>query len=124
MNHHMANDGINGVSVGLPKRKRWRMEPRHVIVLACFLATLAMYMERVGFSIAFTELAKSTQLDESVKGTVLSAFFWGYALSQVRGDEAPCVHACTVSHAVSHACSFQACHATPIRLLTAVVMSR
>ncbi|KAG1674435.1 hypothetical protein FOA52_012963 [Chlamydomonas sp. UWO 241] len=74
-----------GAPVGLPKRKYSSIEPRHVIVLACFLATLCMYMERVGFSIAFTELAKTAALDESIKGTVLSAFFWGYALSQVPG---------------------------------------
>jgi len=80
--------GLHGSSVGLPKRRRGRVEPRHIIVLACFLATLVMYMERVGFSIAFTELAKSAELDESMKGTVLSAFFWGYALSQVPGGAA------------------------------------
>ena len=38
---------------------------------------------QVGFSIAFTAMAKDANLDESVKGTVMSAFYWGYALSQV-----------------------------------------
>ncbi len=59
------------------------MEARYSIVFMAFLATLAMYVERVGFSIAFTELAAIGKLDESAKGAVLSAFFWGYALSQV-----------------------------------------
>lgn len=41
-------------------------------------------MERVGFSIAFTAMAKQAGLSEALKGTVLSAFFWGYAVSQAR----------------------------------------
>lgn len=53
-------------------------------MLATFLATFTAYVERVGFSIAFTDLAKEAGVDESVKGAVLSAFYWGYALSQVR----------------------------------------
>ncbi len=70
-------------------KKKWRMEPRYTIVLATFLATLTAYVERVGFSIAFTAMADKASLDESVKGTVLSAFYWGYALSQVRSLSAP-----------------------------------
>ncbi|CAM9760326.1 unnamed protein product [Choristocarpus tenellus] len=42
-------------------------------------------MERMGFSIAFTQLAATEGLDEGVKGRVLSAFFYGYALMQVPG---------------------------------------
>ncbi|KAG2423950.1 hypothetical protein HXX76_014891 [Chlamydomonas incerta] len=66
-------------------RSRYRIEPRYVIVLATFLATFTAYVERVGFSIAFTDLAKEAGVDESVKGAVLSAFYWGYALSQIPG---------------------------------------
>ena len=65
--------------------KRGGIEARHVIVATSFLATFVMYAERVGFSIAFTAMAKSASLDESVKGKVLSAFYWGYAISQVPG---------------------------------------
>ncbi|KAF5827740.1 major facilitator superfamily domain-containing protein [Dunaliella salina] len=62
------------------------MEQRHIIVLATFLATFCAYVERVGFSIAFTAMAKdNASIGESVKGTVLSAFYWGYGLSQVPG---------------------------------------
>lgn len=60
-----------------------RIEPRYVIVGATFLATLTAYVERVGFSIAFTAMAKEAHLEEAMKGTVLSAFYWGYGLSQV-----------------------------------------
>jgi ACS family sodium-dependent inorganic phosphate cotransporter len=52
------------------------MPHRYIIVLATFLATFSAYVERVGFSIAFTDLAKEAGLDESVKGGVLSAFYW------------------------------------------------
>lgn len=59
------------------------LEPRHLIVLACFLATLSAYVERVGFSIAYTAMAKADKVDEATKGTVLSAFYWGYGVAQV-----------------------------------------
>ncbi len=62
---------------------RRRLEARHLIVLACFLATLSAYVERVGFSIAYTAMAKIDKVDEATKGTVLSAFYWGYGVSQV-----------------------------------------
>ena len=65
-------------------RKHWsRLEARYQIVFACFLATFTAYVERVGFSLAFTALAKEAGVGEGTKGTVLSAFFWGYAVSQV-----------------------------------------
>ena len=72
-----------GGVVGLPQRNRWKLEPRYQIVLACFLATFSAYVERVGFSIAFTKIAEEGGLHEGTKGTVLSAFYWGYAVSQV-----------------------------------------
>lgn len=72
--YHAPNSGAH---------KRSLVEPRHLIVLACFLATLAAYVERVGFSIAYTAMAKVDKVDEATKGTVLSAFYWGYGVSQV-----------------------------------------
>lgn len=58
-------------------------EPRHQITLLCFLATFTAYVERVGFSIAYTAMAKRASVSEAIKGTVLSSFYWGYGLSQV-----------------------------------------
>jgi len=58
-------------------------EPRHQVTLLCFLATFTAYMERVGFSIAYTAMARDADVSEVVKGTVLSAFYWGYGISQV-----------------------------------------
>ena len=71
------------------KKPWWYLQPRFVVVLATFLATAAAYVERVGFSIAFTAMAKDANVDESVKGTVLSSFYWGYALSQVGSTVGP-----------------------------------
>ena len=78
--HGSHSDGSKLQLVGL---KKPRFEPRFQVVIACFLATLTMYFERVGFSIAYTAMAKEAAVDEAVKGTVLSAFYWGYGVSQV-----------------------------------------
>eukprot|EP00887_Chlorella_sp_A99_P001216 scaffold14.g1216.t1 len=67
------SNGVDSKARG--RRPRW--QPRFHIVLACFLATLVAYVERVGFSIAYTAMAKQAE--------VLSAFFWGYGLSQIPG---------------------------------------
>lgn len=63
--------------------RRTLLQRRHAVTLACFLATLSAYVERVGFSIAYTAMAKVANIDEATKGTVLSAFYWGYGVSQV-----------------------------------------
>ena len=63
--------------------QRTQFDRRHAVTLACFLATLSAYVERVGFSIAYTAMAKVAKVDEATKGTVLSAFYWGYGVSQV-----------------------------------------
>lgn len=61
-------------------------EPQHLIVLMCFLATLTAYVERTGFSIAYTIMAKEAgTVDEGTKGVVMSAFYWGYGISQIPG---------------------------------------
>ena len=65
------------------RRSIMRLEARYQVLFLCFLATTTAYVERVGFSIAYTVMAKEAGLDEATKGTVLSAFFWGYAISQV-----------------------------------------
>lgn len=38
------------------RRRFLHIEPRYQVVLACFLATLTAYVERVGFSIAWTAM--------------------------------------------------------------------
>lgn len=61
----------------------WGLRDVHLVVSMIFACTLACYFERMGFSIAFTELAKSASLNEADKGTVMSAFYYGYAVMQL-----------------------------------------
>ena len=56
------------------------------MVVVCFLATLTAYVERTGFSIAYTLMAKD--IDQRTKGMVMSAFYWGYGISQIPGGVA------------------------------------
>lgn len=58
---------------------------RYVIVFLTFLSTSVCYIERVGFSIAYTVAADAAGINQSSKGTILSTFFIGYACSQVPG---------------------------------------
>lgn len=58
---------------------------RYLICLFCFLATCCAYVERTGFSVAFTALCKAEGVPERVEGVVMGAFYWGYGLSQVPG---------------------------------------
>lgn len=64
------------------RNSRRRMLPalqvRHQIVLACFLATFTAYVERVGFSIAYTAMAKEAQVRISCG-----------AISDLQSDGAP-----------------------------------
>lgn len=58
---------------------------RYVIVFLTFVCTCVCYIERVGFSIAYTFAADAAKVNQSTKGTILSAFYYGYACSQVPG---------------------------------------
>lgn len=62
-----------------------RVPQRFVIVGVCFLATFSLYIDRTGFALVYTEVAKRQGLDEATKGLVLSAFYYGYAISQLPG---------------------------------------
>ncbi|CAA6658547.1 unnamed protein product [Spirodela intermedia] len=58
---------------------------RYFIVFLTFICTNVCYIERVGFSIAYTAAADAVGVSQSSKGLILSAFFYGYAVSQVPG---------------------------------------
>lgn len=58
---------------------------RYVIVFLTFICTCVCYIERVGFSIAYTAAADAAGVNQSSKGMVLSTFYYGYACSQVPG---------------------------------------
>ncbi|XP_052200346.1 probable anion transporter 5 isoform X1 [Diospyros lotus] len=58
---------------------------RYVIVILTFICTCVCYIERVGFSIAYTFAADAAGVNQSSKGMILSTFYCGYACSQVPG---------------------------------------
>lgn len=58
---------------------------RYLIVILTFISTCVCYIERVGFSIAYTVAADAAGVNQSSKGTILSVFYYGYACSQVPG---------------------------------------
>ncbi|CAI5979892.1 unnamed protein product [Closterium sp. NIES-65] len=55
---------------------------RYVIVLLTLVCSAVCYIERVGFSIAYTAIAIREGVDQATKGWVMSAFYYGYASSQ------------------------------------------
>ncbi|XP_060216311.1 probable anion transporter 5 [Lycium barbarum] len=60
--------------------------PKHyLIVILTFICTSVCYVERVGFSIAYTVAAHAVGINQSSKGVILSTFYYGYACSQVPG---------------------------------------
>jgi ACS family D-galactonate transporter-like MFS transporter len=61
----------------LLKARRWS------IVGLLFAARLINYLDRATISVALPRLAKDLALSPIVKGALLSAFFWSYALMQV-----------------------------------------
>ncbi|PSR86547.1 Anion transporter 5 like [Actinidia chinensis var. chinensis] len=62
-----------------------KLPKRYVIVLLTFICTCVCYIERVGFSIAYTFAADAAGVNQSSKGMILSTFYYGYACSQVPG---------------------------------------
>ncbi|XP_008807651.1 probable anion transporter 6 [Phoenix dactylifera] len=68
---------LNMMSMRFPKR--------YLIVLLTFISTNVCYIERMGFSIAYTVAADAIGVDQSSKGLILSTFYYGYVVSQVPG---------------------------------------
>ena len=54
----------------------------HLYVLL-FLCAVVAYVDRIGFSIAWTAMADQHHLSQTQKGGVLSAFYYGYGLTQI-----------------------------------------
>lgn len=65
--------------------RRVTLPKRYLIVILTFICTCVCYVERVGFSIAYTIAADAAGVNQSSKGTILSTFYYGYACSQVPG---------------------------------------
>ena len=60
-----------------------RIQRRWLIVGLLFLASLINYFDRATVSFALPFIATDLKLDANQKGTLLSAFFWSYALMQI-----------------------------------------
>ncbi|XP_058099531.1 probable anion transporter 6 [Magnolia sinica] len=73
------------ISMKFPKRSVLVLPKRYVIVLLMFISTCICYIERVGFSIAYTVAADAVGVNQSSKGMILSTFYFGYAVSQIPG---------------------------------------
>ncbi|GFZ00380.1 phosphate transporter 4;6 [Actinidia rufa] len=55
---------------------------RYVIVILTFSCTRVCYIERVGFSIAYTVAADASGVNQSTKGTILSTFYCGFSTTR------------------------------------------
>ncbi|KAG6516858.1 hypothetical protein ZIOFF_020231 [Zingiber officinale] len=62
-----------------------RFPMRYSIILLTFICTSVCYLERIGFSIAYTAAANRIGVNQSSKGLILSVFYYGYVVSQVPG---------------------------------------
>lgn len=65
--------------------RRMKVPKHYMVVILTFISTFVCYVERVGFSIAYTAAADAAGVNQSVKGSILSSFYYGYACSQVLG---------------------------------------
>ncbi|WOL06648.1 putative anion transporter 6 [Canna indica] len=62
-----------------------RFPKRYLIILLTFICTNVCYIERIGFSVAYTVAADRIGVNQSSKGLILSTFYYGYVMSQVPG---------------------------------------
>src|SRR5262249_33598730 len=72
-----ASSDSTSISIPVSNARRW------TIVGLLFLASLINYFDRATVSFALPILSKDLGLGPSEKGTLLSAFFWSYALMQI-----------------------------------------
>ncbi len=68
----------------------WRLAPgrwprRYTVIGLFFLSTVICYVDRVNVSVAIIPMARDLGYSSATQGLVLSAFFWGYIVSQLAG---------------------------------------
>lgn len=63
--------------------QRWPR--RYTVIGLFFLSTVICYVDRVNVSVAIIPMAADLGYSPATQGIVLSAFFWGYIISQLAG---------------------------------------
>ena len=58
---------------------------RYTVIALCFAATFLCYIDRVNISVAIIAMATEYGWDKTLQGSVMSAFFIGYLLTQIAG---------------------------------------
>lgn len=58
---------------------------RYTVIGLFFLSTVICYIDRVNVSVAIIPMAREMGYSPATQGVVLSAFFWGYIVSQLAG---------------------------------------
>lgn len=58
---------------------------RFTLIILCFFSTLICYIDRVNMSVAVIPMATEFGWDQTMRGIVLSSFFYGYLATQVLG---------------------------------------
>ena len=77
-------------SSGIPESERFDMsegttKKRWAMVFSLFIAFVLCNLDKVNMSVAIVPMAKSFGWTATQKGLVASAFFWGYAFTQIPG---------------------------------------
>jgi MFS transporter, ACS family, solute carrier family 17 (sodium-dependent inorganic phosphate cotransporter), other len=58
---------------------------RYTVIGLFFLSTVICYLDRVNVSVAIIPMARQLGYSPATQGLILSAFFWGYIVSQLLG---------------------------------------
>eukprot|EP00742_Colponemidia_sp_Colp-10_P005209 GILJ01005564.1.p1 GENE.GILJ01005564.1~~GILJ01005564.1.p1 ORF type:complete len:468 (-),score=37.69 GILJ01005564.1:149-1486(-) len=56
---------------------------RYILVLLCFFGIIVCYADRTNFSVAVIDMSKEYLWSDSMQGVMLSAFWYGYAITQI-----------------------------------------
>jgi ACS family sodium-dependent inorganic phosphate cotransporter len=64
---------------------RWYFPKRYILVCMCFIGMIVCYADRTNFSVSIIPMRKEFNWDKTTEGFILSAFWYGYALTQVPG---------------------------------------
>ena len=68
----------------------WKLAPgrwprRYTVIVLFFVSTVICYVDRVNVSVAIIPMSRGLGYSPATQGLILSAFFWGYIVSQLAG---------------------------------------